>query len=311
MFEIVQRHPLATGAIVIVGGVVLLVMFSGGKSGGGGQVYTTAQDPNAIAANSQLQAMQMQMAQQSSTVQASVQAAADKNATEVQLAQIAAASQGQMGTLAAQIASLQSTQQTDVAKLTSTLQAQVAQGQISAQTEAARIAASTTEAQIAAFTATTQKQIDAATAQNAATLDAMTKIQLGQQATQVATIKASDKRSTAEKIFKPCTVTTACCEYAGLPDDCYALTMMRKMRDEYVRTLEGGEELIREYYETAPLIVERIKAGPNPAANFDFILRHYILPGACAVEAKNMEMAYHIYRDMLANLKAIYHADAT
>ena len=47
-----------------------------------------------------------------------------------------------------------------------------------------------------------------------------------------------------------CYLTTACCGYKGLPDDCEELTILRKFRDEYVPAI-----LVVEYYKTAPSIV--------------------------------------------------------
>jgi hypothetical protein len=51
-----------------------------------------------------------------------------------------------------------------------------------------------------------------------------------------------------------CYLTTACCEYKGLPDDCEELTILRKFRDEYV-----SKELTAEYYRVAPSIVAKIR----------------------------------------------------
>lgn len=55
-----------------------------------------------------------------------------------------------------------------------------------------------------------------------------------------------------------CFLTTACAQAAGLPDDCYELTVLREFRDTYVRGLDGGEALIQEYYELSPQIVLKL-----------------------------------------------------
>jgi hypothetical protein len=52
-----------------------------------------------------------------------------------------------------------------------------------------------------------------------------------------------------------CFLTTACCEYKGLPDDCEELTILRDFRDTYVPS-----GLIKEYYRIAPLIVPQLSA---------------------------------------------------
>lgn len=51
-----------------------------------------------------------------------------------------------------------------------------------------------------------------------------------------------------------CFLTTVCCEWKGLPDDCAELTILRKFRDEVV-----PESIVKKYYEIAPAIAEKIK----------------------------------------------------
>ncbi len=55
-----------------------------------------------------------------------------------------------------------------------------------------------------------------------------------------------------------CFLTTACCNYKGLPDDCIELETMRRLRDDYILKQPYGEEMIRDYYKEAPDIVARI-----------------------------------------------------
>lgn len=70
-----------------------------------------------------------------------------------------------------------------------------------------------------------------------------------------------------------CYLTTACVEYAGLPDDCYELQTMRKFRDGYVRTLPDATTLLEEYYLTAPVIVHHIQMQHNR----DVVFQHLLL----------------------------------
>lgn len=58
-----------------------------------------------------------------------------------------------------------------------------------------------------------------------------------------------------------CFLTTACCVYKGLPDDCHELQVLRKLRDEYIKEQPYGEELIGNYYAEAPLIVKAINSS--------------------------------------------------
>lgn len=55
-----------------------------------------------------------------------------------------------------------------------------------------------------------------------------------------------------------CFLTSACCQYKGLPDDCYELTTLRNFRDTYLKSTEEGRKLVEEYYHIAPMLVEKI-----------------------------------------------------
>lgn len=60
-----------------------------------------------------------------------------------------------------------------------------------------------------------------------------------------------------------CFLTTACCEYKGLPDDCYELTTLRYLRDSYMKKSLVGSKLVDLYYDIAPDIVEKINLLDN------------------------------------------------
>lgn len=60
-----------------------------------------------------------------------------------------------------------------------------------------------------------------------------------------------------------CFLTTACCKYKGLPDDCYELEMLRRFRDNVLLINEEGKKLVKEYYHIAPGLVEKIEALPE------------------------------------------------
>src|SRR5574337_498993 len=52
-----------------------------------------------------------------------------------------------------------------------------------------------------------------------------------------------------------CFITTACCDAAGLPDDCDILTAMRAFRDDVMMCDPQMRELVELYYEKAPEVV--------------------------------------------------------
>lgn len=57
-----------------------------------------------------------------------------------------------------------------------------------------------------------------------------------------------------------CFLTTACVNYAGLPDDCFELQILRNFRDNYLASSAEGKNLIRQYYAEAPIIVDLINS---------------------------------------------------
>ena len=57
-----------------------------------------------------------------------------------------------------------------------------------------------------------------------------------------------------------CFLTTACCQYKGLPDDCEELQCLRAFRNNVLLKCVGGCLLVQEYYQIAPAIVEKIEA---------------------------------------------------
>lgn len=60
-----------------------------------------------------------------------------------------------------------------------------------------------------------------------------------------------------------CYITTAVCEQYGKPDDCYELTAFRRFRDCWLMQQPDGKELISQYYDTAPAIVDLINKQEN------------------------------------------------
>lgn len=60
-----------------------------------------------------------------------------------------------------------------------------------------------------------------------------------------------------------CFLTTCCCEFKGLPDDCKELTKLREFRDTSLLQSETGRALIQHYYRIAPAIVEKIEMHPE------------------------------------------------
>lgn len=53
-----------------------------------------------------------------------------------------------------------------------------------------------------------------------------------------------------------CYLTTACCKFMKLPDDCSQLTILRKFRDDYVPSV-----MVDEYYMSAPEILNKVNGN--------------------------------------------------
>lgn len=64
-----------------------------------------------------------------------------------------------------------------------------------------------------------------------------------------------------ENYSSGCFMTSACVGYMGKADDCIELETLRKFRDQKLRYIAGGEELIKTYYHVAPQIVRAIDAS--------------------------------------------------
>lgn len=96
-----------------------------------------------------------------------------------------------------------------------------------------------------------------------------------------------------------CFITTAVCESSGLPDDCEELQTLRNFRDGFMMENTTRENLVKLYYDVAPLIVDAINARENRAEILDTLRTAYILPAVEAIKAGNNEAAFWIYSEML------------
>ncbi|MBQ5952180.1 MAG: hypothetical protein IJL66_08540 [Lachnospiraceae bacterium] len=67
--------------------------------------------------------------------------------------------------------------------------------------------------------------------------------------------EADDCSSSADGCF----LTSACCEYMGLPDDCEELQTLRRFRDEVLDRTITGHSLKLHYYEVAPKLLQKLE----------------------------------------------------
>lgn len=125
------------------------------------------------------------------------------------------------------------------------------------------------------------------------------------------TFKTSVGKATYEKIEqgfhrKFCYITTAACEHQGKADDCYELELLRSYRDEYLMATEEGEALVKEYYNIAPTIVNRINRREDADAIYDTLWETYLTDCIHLIEQGEKEACCERYQDMVYSLKEQY-----
>jgi hypothetical protein len=99
-----------------------------------------------------------------------------------------------------------------------------------------------------------------------------------------------------------CFLTTACVERAGLPDDCFELSTLRRFRDEVLSHLPGGTDDIALYYRHAPAIVTSIVSTKDASRELARLYARYIVPSALATWLGCHGTARTIYTRMMTDL---------
>lgn len=68
-----------------------------------------------------------------------------------------------------------------------------------------------------------------------------------------------------------CFLTSACVDYYKKEDNCEELETLRAFRDNYLLSTPSGQDLIKQYYEIAPKIVEKINASEKKGEYYQYI----------------------------------------
>ena len=109
----------------------------------------------------------------------------------------------------------------------------------------------------------------------------------------------------SEPFIGGCFLTTAVVHWAGKADDCYELTVLRRFRDGYMRGLPDGQEMIRDYYQHAPRVVEVI--GQQNLGDEEWPKVYAMVQEAVRlIEAGRNEEALALYSAEYLRLKAEY-----
>lgn len=99
-----------------------------------------------------------------------------------------------------------------------------------------------------------------------------------------------------------CFLTTACCQYKGLPDDCTELTILRNFRDNVLMQNDEERNLVEEYYRIAPELVERIEQQPDARDIYEQIYMK-IQQIIEQINKDNYASAINCYKDMVYTLQ--------
>jgi len=101
-----------------------------------------------------------------------------------------------------------------------------------------------------------------------------------------------------------CFITTAAVEIMGLDDNGEVLETLRNYRDAYMSRYEEGRNLVVEYYQIAPKIVEAIDNTSNPIEVYSELYSKYILKAKEQIDNEQEEDALITYRSMVEYAKA-------
>lgn len=102
-----------------------------------------------------------------------------------------------------------------------------------------------------------------------------------------------------------CFITTAVmkAQLDEFSDDCRELTLLRRVRDEYIANLPNGPEMLAAYREFAPVYVERISKRPDAETVWKLLYDEYILEAVKHAEAGHFRKAYLVYLLMLESVQ--------
>ncbi len=110
---------------------------------------------------------------------------------------------------------------------------------------------------------------------------------------------------------KLCYVTTAVCLSIGKSEDCSEIRILKEYRDGYLSHESDGKELIEEYYDIAPTIVNRINKQSNASETYREIYKNYISPCIELISEDRMQDCKELYVRMMRTLQQEYMASYT
>ncbi len=100
-----------------------------------------------------------------------------------------------------------------------------------------------------------------------------------------------------------CFITTAVCNALGKSADCYELSLLRGLRDNYLLTILEGQELVDEYYRITSSIVNNIDNMADRREFYVYLYETYLRTIIALIEKESFEEAVDVYRKMVNYLK--------
>lgn len=103
-----------------------------------------------------------------------------------------------------------------------------------------------------------------------------------------------------------CFLTSACVDALGKEDDCYELETLRRFRDEWLASQDGGSQDIANYYSFAPSVVANIDRLPNRLNIYMKIYEELVSPCVKLIEEGRMQETWELYKGYAQNLIETY-----
>jgi TPR repeat protein len=114
------------------------------------------------------------------------------------------------------------------------------------------------------------------------------------------------EKTTSSSSSSACFLTTATCQVMGYEDDCDVLQTFRLYRDRILAQQKGGNDLIANYYNLAPKILEKIDADKQPELVYQHMWNHYIKPAYNLLQNKQYNEAQKLYIELVTLLQNKY-----
>lgn len=106
--------------------------------------------------------------------------------------------------------------------------------------------------------------------------------------------------------YKPsgCYITTIICGILGLADDCFIMTSLRTLRDNFLVTFQDGINILKEYDQVGPKISQKVfEESKLFCAD---LLQRFLVPCSLSVKNGKYNEATTIYLNMCNELKEYF-----